>query len=275
MKDKNNIITLSTVFILFSIFFWAKTGNMMIDFSREIYIPYQMQTGQVLVKDIFLIYGAFGYIANLIIYKFLTNINLLLLEAHIISYSIIILVYFILNKFFTKKASIFLSMLFMGVSVFSNSTFSFVLPYSYSNLWAVFGIYLSLFGILYNRKNILFLALGLILANRIEYFIPAFLISICYLVCQKESFKKNIIYMFICPLVPILYFLANKVNLNNFIYNYHYIKEMFNTDALKHLYRGMGVFFEKKYFVFNCFLSIKIFLIFAISYLLYFIKKLP
>ena len=166
MKDKNNIITLSTVFILFSIFFWAKTGNMMIDFSREIYIPYQMQTGQVLVKDIFLIYGAFGYIANLIIYKFLTNINLLLLEAHIISYSIIILVYFILNKFFTKKASIFLSMLFMGVSVFSNSTFSFVLPYSYSNLWAVFGIYLSLFGILYNRKNILFLALGLILANQ-------------------------------------------------------------------------------------------------------------
>ena len=70
---------------------WGKTGNIFIDFSREVYIPYAMQNNKLLIKDVFLIYGAFGYIVNFLISKISTNINLLLFEAHIISYIIFIL----------------------------------------------------------------------------------------------------------------------------------------------------------------------------------------
>ncbi|MBQ7286664.1 MAG: hypothetical protein IJW73_02770, partial [Candidatus Gastranaerophilales bacterium] len=273
MNHKNNLITLSIIFIIVSIIFWGKTGNFLIDFSRETFIPYQMQGQNILIKDIFLIYGAFGYIVNWLLYKILTNINMLLFEAHLISYCILILMYFILNIFFSKKASLFLSALFIGVSIFSNSTFSFVVPYSFSTLWAVFGSFLALFSLLYNKKILLFLSLGLILANRIEFFIPIFIISLGYLIYSKEKFKKEFAYILIFPVLCGLYFLLNKVTFNEIARNYNYIKEMVNTEAIKYLYKGMGVFFEKEYFTYNVINFFKVIIIFAISHALFFIKK--
>ena len=81
MDVRKNILILTFSFIFLSLFFWAKTGNMLIDFSREVYIPFQMLNGQKLTKDIFLIYGPFGYILNFILYSIKPNINFLLLEA--------------------------------------------------------------------------------------------------------------------------------------------------------------------------------------------------
>lgn len=273
MSDKKNISILSVLFLVFSIIFFAKTGDFLIDFSRETYIPFQILKGEKLLKDIFLIYGPFGYIINSLIYLIKTNINLLLIEAHLISFSILILFYFILNNFFTSKVSLVFSIIFLATSVFSDSTFSFVLPYSFSTLWAVFGIYLALFCLLYDKKNILFLALGLILSNKIELFIPTFIISICYLFYKKDKFAKNIPYILIFPTICFLYFLTSNITLDDILKNNFYINEMMKSNSLKHLYKGMGVFFYEKYLKYNILLSLKVLIIFAISHFLYIIKK--
>ena len=94
-KIKTHIIIISIVFLLFSIFLFGKTGNMLIDFSREIYIPFQMLKGEILQKDIFLIYGFWGYFINELLYKIFPNIKTLLIEAHILSYFIAIGFYLI------------------------------------------------------------------------------------------------------------------------------------------------------------------------------------
>jgi len=155
MENKKNIIILTIFFVIISIFFYGKTGNMLIDFSRESYIPFQINNNEHLIKNILLIYGPLGYILNSFLYKISTNINLILIEAHVISYGILILFYLIANKFLSNKASLILSVFFVLISIFSFSTFSFVLPYSYSTLVAILGIYLAIFSLLYDKKTTL------------------------------------------------------------------------------------------------------------------------
>lgn len=273
MNHKKNIIILTVIFIIFSILNWGKIGNILIDFSREAYIPYDMNNSRVLIKDIFLIYGAFGYIINSFVFKISQNINLLFLVAHLISYAILILFYYILNFFFTKKVSLIFSVIFLIFSIFSNSTFSFVVPYSYSTIWSILGLYGVIYSILYNKKIPLFLFLGLILANKIEYFIPAALITFAYLICKKEKFLKEFFLIFVIPLIPIFYLIFSKITFDDIIKNYLYIKAMLNANALKSLYLGLGCFFEFNYFKFNLFESMKIILILIFSYLFILIKK--
>ena len=273
MKDKKNIIIVTIFFILISTIFFAKTGNMFIDFSRECYIPYQMNNNNALIKDIFLIYGAFGYIINSILYIAKTNINILIIEAHIISLIISILFYFILNKFFTKKISAVLTIIFILISVFSNSTFSFVLPYSYSTLWGIFAIYCILFSLLYDKKNILFLSLGLLLSTKMELFIPTFCVSIFYLIYRKEKFFKNLLYIIVIPLFCLSYFLINKITLSDISNNFSYINEMIKSNSLKYLYKGMGCYFNLEYFKYSAILFLKTFVSFFASYLFYRYKK--
>ena len=55
MLEKKKFIILSVLFLFFSLIFYAKTGNMFVDFSRESYIPFQMINGDKLLKDVFLI----------------------------------------------------------------------------------------------------------------------------------------------------------------------------------------------------------------------------
>ncbi|MBE7707483.1 MAG: hypothetical protein E7Z88_02125 [Cyanobacteria bacterium SIG27] len=273
MENKKNIIILTIFFVIISIFFYGKTGNMLIDFSRESYIPFQINNNEHLIKNILLIYGPLGYILNSFLYKISTNINLILIEAHVISYGILILFYLIANKFLSNKASLILSVFFVLISIFSFSTFSFVLPYSYSTLVAILGIYLAIFSLLYDKKTTLFLSLGLILSARIEFFIPVFIISLLHLIHSKKNFKKEICYILIFPSICLLYFLINSINLEDIIKNSYYLSNMLNANSLKHLYKGMGSFFEINYFKFNLIISIKLLLISSISYFFALTKK--
>lgn len=269
-KDKINLFIISIVFLIFSIFLYGKCGNFLIDFSRESYIPFQINNNEILVKDILLIYGAFGYIFNAFLYKIFFNINTLLVEALIISYFISIIFYYILKKFTNEKTALIFSVLFVSVNVFSNSTFSFILPYSYSVLWGIFGIYLVLYSILYQKNKLLFFSLGLIFASRIEFFIVTFLISL-YFIIKNKSFKfKDSLFFFIIPLIPLFYFIFNKVNLSDLIENFLIIKKMVSTVAIKNLYCAMGSYFSFGYFKLN-FLNSLIFLI--LNTILYFIFK--
>lgn len=269
MDNRKNILIISIIFIFFSIFFYSKTGNVLIDFSRESYIPFEMNNYGKLIKDIFLIYGPFGYIINSFLYKISLNINMLLVLAHIISYFCAILFYFIIVKFEKPNLALVFTIFFIAISLFSNSTFSFVMPYSYSTLWAVFAIYLVLYSLFYNKNKILFLSLGLILSNKIEMFFLILFISLWYLIYKKNFSFKDILYIAIFPIISYSYIFINSIGHHEIINDFIYIKKMMSTNAISYLYKGMGTFFEKKYFIYNIINLGKILSIFTISLIFY------
>lgn len=269
MKNKKNLLIITIIFAIFSIIFYAKTGNMLIDFSRESYIPFEINNNANLIKDIFLIYGPFGYIINSFLYKINFNINSILILAHLISYFCAILFYLITKKFSNNNISLIFTIFFIIISIFSNSTFSFVVPYSYSTLWAIFGIYTALYSLLYDKNKLLFLSLGLILSNKIELFIPVFLISLLYLIYKKTFSIKNFLYIVVIPIISFSFIFINTVSFEEILNNMFYLKQMTSTNAIKYLYQGMGTFFEIKYFLYNIANLIKLFIIFSISYIFY------
>jgi len=272
IKKYKNIIILTIIFICISFIIKFNIGNMLIDFSREAYIPYQINYGDKLFKDIFTIYGFWGYFVNSIIYKISTNFNLLIIEAHIISYIVVILNYLIIKKYTTNKIALIFSIAFIYIDLFSNSTFSFVLPYSFSTIWAVFGIYLVFYSILYKKDILLYLTLGFISINRIELFVLTFTFIIAYKLYKKEfNFKKSLLTL-IFPIFFILYILINKISINDLITNYNYINLMIKTKAINYIYRFSGGFFDFKFFIYNLEIFIKYFSLASISYFCY-VKK--
>lgn len=263
-KDKINLVVISVTYAILAIILYGKSGNILIDFSRESYIPYQMLQNLSLNKDIFLIYGPFGYLLNFFLYKISLNINFLLLEGVLIAYSIIILFYFIVKKFTKNLIALIFTLFFIIVSIFSNSNFSFTIPYSYSTLWAVFGIYLFLFCELYKIEKIKYFVLGFIAINKIELFVFVLIFSVLSDIYYKKFKIKNYLLTLICPLISLIGF-----NLADSINNSYFVSKMFGAKALSCLYKSMGSFFDFDYFKFNL-LFLAIYLIFAsISYFLF------
>jgi len=264
VKNRQNLIIISIVFVILAIVLYAKCGNMLIDFSRESYIPYQMLNGDKLCRDIFLIYGAFGYFVNMFLYKISLNINMLLIEASIIAYLITILFYFIVKKYTKPLLALVFTLFFIIVSVFSNSDFSFLVPYSYSTLWAILGVYIILFSYLYKRDKLRYITIGFIAINKIELFILVFVFSLVYDIFYKKINIKNYLLCLILPLIALIGF-----NLGDYISNSLYIKKMLSSKSLYSLYKSMGSVFGIEYFIYNAFYFVIYFVFGYISYLLY------
>lgn len=269
-KEIKPLILLVGIFLVFSIFFFAKCANPIIDFSREAYIPYKMLSGSVLVKDIFLIYGSFGYILNSLIFKiFGANFNFLFLEANLISFLFLITFYFISRSYLNIKETVLFSFCYVSVNIFSTATFSFATPYSFSTLWGYFGAYLSYLCFLKKKSALGFFFLGFVLINKIELG-AILLFSIFIFQLLKKNFSiKNALYALIFPILNSFYFVLNKVTLADFSNNLFYLKKMVNTNAIKTFYFHVGVYFNKEYYIFNLKMLLFLALALFVSYLLF------
>lgn len=251
IKDKKFLIILTLFFLVLSALFFGKSSNFLIDFSRELTVPYQMLNGQKPFEDIFLIYGFWGYFVNFLLYKINLNTNLLLFEAVIVSYIITILFYSILLRFCSKATSLAFSVFFILCSVFSCATFSYSVPYSYSVLWAYFALYLILFAYFYKKDSFLYLSLGLLAVCKIEFFIIFGFLILLLKMFKKEKFSYKALYFLIFPSIFVFYILITHISFDSIFNNFTNIKLLVKTQALSYFYKGMGVFFEKKYFLYN------------------------
>ncbi len=246
--NKVNLTIITVFFMVFSIFFYGKSGYVLIDFSRESFIPYQMLNGDILNKDIFLIYGPFGYLLNTFLYKIFLNINMLYIEAILIAYSVSILFYLTVKKYTKNIIALIFTFFFIAISVFSLSDFSFYIPYSYSTLWAVLGIYAFLVCWLYRIDKLKYFILGFIAINKIEFFVLAFIFTLTFDIYNKKFKIKNYILCLICPLISLIGF-----SLSDFIYNSNYVSNMLGAKSLISLYKGAGSFFDYEFFKYNLF----------------------
>ncbi len=248
-KIKIHIFIATLTFLIFSIFLFGKTGNPLIDFSREIYIPYQLLNGEKLLKNIFQIYGFWGYFINEILYKILPNFKILLLEAHILSYFCMVGFYLIAINYTKRNIALIFTLFFISINIFSNSIFSFVMPYSYSMLWAILASIYMFYFLIKKKYKLMFLFLGLIFINRIELFILLFGFTFSYLTIKKIKYIKSFPYLLIFPCFSAIYLIFNKITTEDIINNFKLLKIMTNTEAIECLYKLTGVFFSKTFFL--------------------------
>lgn len=175
--------------ILFYIFQGA-AGLFLSDYSREVYIPYSMNLGNVLYKDILNVYSPLGYQINafalhifgnkLAVFYFLGFINALLFSSGIFLTSRLLLKEILKNN--SEKLFYWVNVLALAITFFvmvsccyTVSLTNYITPYSYSLVYALTAFVWSILALLYFIKN-----------NSYKYLIEAFFLFGISLDCKYE-----------------------------------------------------------------------------------------
>lgn len=231
--------------------FHGKTSILQ-DVSRELYIPYQMNNGEVLYKDIFNVYGPLGYQIN----AFFTSIfNSSLTTYYILGFinsNIILLGLYLILRFFIKDSSaLILSILTLIISCcfYTISQTNYILPYSYSLLYSLSSFIISLVCTLYflKTKNNKFLyaaffLYGITVSSKYE-FAPYIIVLIYILFNNKTNLKTNILCLLSAFIVPILAttdLLLKGVSFNEFKEALNYITLLTKSKSVSILYTFLG-----------------------------------
>ena len=186
-------------------------NNIMLDIGREVYYPEQILKGEVLYKDLFVIYGPFAYLFNAILYKVLgAKLSTLYFSGICSSFLAISGIYFLAKEFLSKSLSFSICLLTIFTSVYSAVFFNFSFPYSWAMLYGTIAYVFALLSLIKfektNNKNLLYLTsflLGICISCKYEFAIPI-LLYIVYLFIKLRTDKiqllKNIGFLSIVPL---------------------------------------------------------------------------
>ncbi|MBQ3640884.1 glycosyltransferase family 39 protein [bacterium] len=220
------------------------------DIGRELYIGSQMSNGEVLYKDIFNVYAPLGYIFNQAIICILGNkIETFKLIGLFLSVMSAIPVFLISRQYFNKLLSFFITITIIPACMYFPSASSWILPYSYSVLWALCFLLWSVYLLLKFYKtdknynlNICLLLFGFSLCCKYEFALV--LIPILAVILQKKypfsSFFKSLIYIFIAPIVSIIVLFLQKCTVNDLLAAYSYIKELSLSKEVFNFYYFYG-----------------------------------
>ena len=209
---RENKIYLFLIFFIFIVllpFFYLHQGLLLIDTGREFYIPTQILTGDVLYKNIFIIYGPFSYQFNAILFLiFGQKISTLAVFGIFNSLLIIFTCYFISCEFLKKSFSFLFALFVMFSLVFQTFLYNSNLTYCFAIVYALSSFLLSLlFLIKYlktNKINFVYLSClfaGISIANKYEFIFYVFILA--YFI--RNIGFKNLLKAFLCfTLMPLI-----------------------------------------------------------------------
>lgn len=176
------LFTIGTEMLLLS---WQKWPNILVDYGRELYVPWQINNGVVLYRDIVYFYGPLSSYLNAFLFK-IFGTHLMTLAVFnislIITLTLIIYRIFLITTDWLTATSA--SATFLAVFAFSQimpwGNYNFVCPYTYNLTHGIFlnflMIYFYLIYLTVKQKRQLFVMgvlLGLIFLTKFEVFIAS------------------------------------------------------------------------------------------------------
>lgn len=204
---------------------WLKWPDLLIDYGRELYVPWQITQGKVLYADINHLYGPLSHYINAFLFQiFGTGLSTL---AYFNIALVILLTFIIYNLFksaFEDVIATAAGTCFLVIFAFSQFTgianYNFVCPYSHE---ITYGIFLFFLGLLVFKKYLtepkpvyaaaIGLILGLIFLTKVEIFLAAFGSFLCGLIfiflrLKPHHPKKHLFSLIFFFLLPITAFFA-------------------------------------------------------------------
>lgn len=248
-----SVLTILVLTLLFTTIGYY--GDPIIDCGRELYLPTVMLKGKILFKDIFGMYNPFGYQINMLLFTiFGSSVTTLKVAGVFNTYLIVILLYGI-SRFFIKPVYAFsICMMLFFYFIFSAfSVINFVMPYSYSFVYALSFFLASVIFFIMHCKNsekyklsaISYLLLGLSLACKPEYslaIVPYIVIQIL----NKDKIKHiffNILLFVLPTLLSYGVLFIQGLTLNDISEYLTFIINLFNTEE--------QIYYDKNYLSFS------------------------
>lgn len=253
IKNKTDIINILIIIFLLTLGFIYSYGNITSvysDIGREFYIPWQMNEGQILYKDIFNVYFPFGYQINALILKFFSNkIGIFYFIGYCLTILSLIAIY-IITKLYTNRICAMITTIFTIVTcVLYQSISNYIVPYSYSLLYAMCGFLWSFLMLLFYLRNEKFkyfalscFFMGISFASKYEYCL-FFFVLITILIYKKVSRKECLIAILsflTIPIISLLTLLIQGANLTDIIIALKYMAKLSATGSVKYFYNYAG-----------------------------------
>ena len=214
MLNRTDYIYLFLLFILLIFGFIVFSGTIVSiysDIGREFYVPWQMNEGQVLYKDIFNVYPPLGYQLNAFILKiFSNNINSLFYMGLVSSILAISAIYLISKEYMNNILALLVGSFIIFSCVYYPYISNYISPYSYSVLYAMVAFLWAFFFLVKYFKtekiNLFYISCllyGMSVCFKYEYLLFGFvLIGTMYY--KKIPVKKVLLSFFSIILVPVL-----------------------------------------------------------------------
>ncbi|MDD3237266.1 MAG: glycosyltransferase family 39 protein [Candidatus Gastranaerophilales bacterium] len=144
--EKWYIFAIFLIFIFAIPFFWLRQGNIGIDLGRELYIPWEMTKGNLLYKNIFIIFAPLSYQINACCLKLLGDkLSTFYILGLLNSFLFLNVLYAISREFLSRINSFLLVILVTFSSVFVCQVCNFNMPYAYAIVYSSSFFLLSLF----------------------------------------------------------------------------------------------------------------------------------
>lgn len=202
---------------------WFKWPDLLIDYGRELYVPWQITQGGVLYRDINHLYGPLAHYFNAFLFQiFGTGLSTLVYFNILLVIFLTAIIYLILKSSFGDLIATVAGVCFLVVFAFSQytgiSNYNFVCPYSHEITYGIFLFFLMLF--IFKKylaePKLIYAALigfilGLIFLTKVEIFIAAFLSILCGLIFFFRQIKpthprKHIVNLILFFFLPIITF---------------------------------------------------------------------
>jgi len=178
-------VVISTSFLLLTIWSWRKWPDLLVDFGRELYVPWQLTLGRVLYTDINYFHGPLSpYLNSLWFQLFGVSFTTLIFANLVILAAITCLIYTIFRDACDHLTATVVSMTFLCVFGFGQylpwGNYNFVSPYSHEITHGIgFAVGMIFFFASYVRYRQLYLimlaglCLGLVFLTKAEIFLAA------------------------------------------------------------------------------------------------------
>ena len=263
MKKLYNIlhfdIKISFIFIILAIInfivcimYLGKLGTFLVDVSREVYIPFSMNSGNVLYKDIFNVYSPLAYQINAFITKiFSDNITTYYILGLINSTFILWGLYLIARLFFkenNKQIPFYFCLLILFCAVYAISITNYIFPYSYSMVYALNTYIWSLLSLLYYIKKgnekylyLSFILFGATISFKYEFIF--FALILLYFLIKGTNIKQKALCIFSFIIIPVLslinlFFLGT--NIKDIYKAFEYMILLSKSESVHNLYSFLG-----------------------------------
>jgi len=149
-------ILIAMVFATLTAWTWRKWPDILIDFGRELYVPWQLLEGKVLYRDLAYLNGPFSPYLNALWFKiFGVSLTTIIFCNFIIIVFITIIIYFFVRQFSDRFTATLASIVFLCTFAFGQLAFvgnyNYVCPYSHE---MTHGILLSFLLIIFLNAGI-------------------------------------------------------------------------------------------------------------------------
>ena len=215
---------LTLYFTILLMWSWRKWPDILVDFGRELYVPWQISTGKILYKDISHIFGPLSQYANaLLFYLFGPSYTLIIVMNIIIIALFLILLYIIVKEACSELTALISCAVVISIfsvsQLYSLGNTNLISPYSHE---ATHGILLSLimmhqlwrFYLKHLNHNLVMagFTFGLIFLTKVEIFFSALMVVVFFFFLKWLSCKnakgmiRTTVIFFASSVIPLFVF---------------------------------------------------------------------